>query len=467
MIGFNRSMDPTRRPGRLRRAFAPLLLIAAIAALASTPVVLADAQRIARPNLILITLDTTRADHLGVYGYEPATSPELDAFARDAVVYTRAYSTSSWTLPAHASLFTGKFPRSHGALYDPKGPMALADGIQAPRGARNVRASPLAEGQVTLAQILSKAGYDTGAVVAGPWMKRVFGLDRGFAAYDDEQIHTVSGRLASQVTKAASTWLEGAKPPFFLFLNYYDPHWPYEDPEGLARQFLPPETPVFPPPQNPTVAELNGYYDGEVRYMDRHLGRFFDRLREAGLYDDALILITADHGDLLGEHGQQGHGYYLYEPEIHIPLLIKYPRGEVKPARIDRPVQLTDLLPLLAQRLDLPLPEGVQGASPPGDGPIFAEVYPLGRTRYRGDWRAYLQDGFKFLWNSRGEHELYHLEKDPGETSNLSEGDPQRVARMIAALDAFFASLPEAKVAEVPEVDAETRRALENLGYLD
>jgi arylsulfatase len=149
-----------------------------------------------------MTLDTTRADHLGVYGYERPTSPNLDELAAHAEVYEKAYSTSSWTLPAHASLFTGRYPRSHGMRHDPAGELVLADAIDAPEG---IRARGLSDEALTLAEILQAAGYRTGAVVAGPWLHRSFGLSRGFLHYDDEAVH--SARRAAEVTDGALRWL--------------------------------------------------------------------------------------------------------------------------------------------------------------------------------------------------------------------------------------------------------------------
>ncbi len=160
----------------------------------------AQRQKGKRPNVILVTLDTTRADRLGCYGYYRQTSPNLDKLADDSLVYTRAIAPSSWTLPSHASLFTGKFTSSHGAQKDPHGPLHLSEAIKGPESFKVARARGLSHNELTLAQILREAGYTTGAVVGGPWMKRVFGLDKGFSFYDDSQISTVGGRLARDVT---------------------------------------------------------------------------------------------------------------------------------------------------------------------------------------------------------------------------------------------------------------------------
>jgi arylsulfatase A-like enzyme len=418
-----------------------------------------------RPDVVLITLDTTRADRLGCYGYPRDTSPNLDRLAQQATVYTRAYSTTSWTLPAHASLFTGRFATSHGARLDSRGGLALSDGIAGPDALEGLRARGLSPEQPTLAGILSGAGYTTAGIVAGPWMKRVFTLDRGFDHYDDAEIGSVKGRLASQVTDAAIAWLEKAERPFFLFLNYYDPHVPYEDPEGQIRHFLPKGTRVWPPPEPMTRVYRNAAYDAEIRYMDGHLGRLLDHLDERGLADDAWIVVTSDHGELLGEHTRLGHGRTLYEEEIRIPLIVKRPGDAEAPHRSDRPLQLTDVLPMLLGALDLPLPPGI--ANEPGGGPVFAEVRPLAH-RGDGEWRAWIRGDHKLLWNNRGNHQLFDLSAEGAEDEDLASRDPERVRAMNADLDAFLAGLPVAGPAgESAPVSAETRRALEALGYLE
>ncbi len=440
---------------------------ALLAASGATASAAGDASTAAkRPDIVLITLDTTRADHLGAYGYERDTTPHLDRLAVDAAVYQNAYSTTTWTLPSHASLLTGKFPTSHGAMHDAEGPLIRGDAIDGPEFFTLHRARGISGDETTMADILRAEGYATGAVVAGPWLKRLFGLARGFDHYDDQQISSVRGRLAEQVTTAAIEWLEASSADsFFLFLNYYDPHGPYTDPAGLAARFLPPDTPIYPPPENPSAEFRHASYDGEIMYMDRHLGRLFDYLRAQGRYDDAWILVTADHGELLGEHDTTGHGYSLYEAELRIPLLIKSPRGQLKSGPRDERIQLTDILPLLLTELDLPIPDGVQGRARAEDRPdVYAEVYPLGG---RAQWRALIHDGVKFLWNSEGKHELYALKTDPDERIDLCSDRAGLAKTLEAATDALFAALPRPSDSSAPtHVDTGTREALRSLGYL-
>ncbi len=417
-------------------------------------------------NLLIITLDTTRPDHLGCYGYERNTSPQIDRVAADAVVYTRAFSTSSWTLPAHASLFTGKFPWSHGARIDPNGPVSLGDAIQGDAFLSTYRASGLAPNERTLAEILAEHGFSTGAVVAGPWMKRIFGLDLGFQHYDDDGIDTVSGRKASDVTDAALAWLDRhERERFFLFLNYYDPHGPYRDPEGYGIRFLSPQDRHSTRRIKLTTSAIGALYDGEIRYTDDHVGRLVESLRRRGLYDDAWIIITSDHGELLNEHEQIGHGRTLYQQEIRIPLIVKFPADAARSGGDDAPIQLTEVFVMVLEGLGLALPSAVRGRD--GLQPLFAEVYPQQKGS-TGDWRVLFDGDLKLHWNSRGQHRLFDLAKDPGEESNLAPDDPQRLQAMQSALERFLAHLPPPAPRGPPQaLDPETQEALRNLGYLD
>lgn len=421
-----------------------------------------------RPNIILITLDTTRADHLGCYGYKRPTSPNLDKLAGESVLYTKAIAPSSWTLPSHASLFTGKFTSSHGARYDPEGPLRLLNAIKGPEAWRIYRARGLAQDEVTLAQILKETGYTTGAVAGGPWLKRVFGLDKGFEYYDDAQISTLNGRLARQVTTSAANWVDKSrKKEFFLFLNYFDPHTPYGPPEGFAWAFLPKGAKLGI--RKLSAKEKIALYDAEILYMDHYIGKLLQRLKDLNLYENTWIIVTADHGELLGEHGKFGHGHYLFQEELHIPLFLKYPGTEVSPARKDGQLQLTDVFAMILKRLGIEIPNGLQAGAPPQIGhPLLAETYPLEMISRDGHWRALFEGELKFIWNSKGNHLLFNLGNDPRERVNLTARKPQLAARMLAGLDQYLAKLPgPGPAAPAQELDEETKKALESLGYVE
>jgi arylsulfatase A-like enzyme len=416
-----------------------------------------------RPHILLVTLDTTRADHLGAYGYPRATSPSLDALAGEATLYTNARSTSSWTLPAHASLFTGRFPTSHGARYDAGGEHALADSIEAPGG---IRARGLAPGQATLAEALGEAGYATAAVVAGPWLLRTFGLARGFEHYDDSGIVDYAGRTADDVTDAALRWLDDRdERPFFLFVNYFDAHFPYAPPPPFDRMFLPAGT--APDPER--RAQFGALYDAEIRFVDRELGRLLRGLRERGEYERTLIVVTSDHGELLGEHDEWGHGRFLYEELVRVPLVVK-PAGPSRLGRREaRPVQLLDLFPLLLESAGVRVPAGTQGGAPPRIGhPLLAEVNPIASADPAGRWRALWQGRDKLMQNDAAERRLFDLENDPREQVDRAAREPAVGARMAEALERAFGTLPPPPPSPpATPIDPGTRDALERLGYLD
>jgi arylsulfatase A-like enzyme len=423
-----------------------------------------------RPNVILISLDTTRRDRLGCYGSDRATSPNLDRLAKESVLYTKAFAPSSWTLPSHASLFTGKFTTSHGARFDPEGPLCLAGHLEGSNEYWNrFRARGLAPGETTIATILRDADYRTGGIAAGPWLKEVFGLDQGFDFWDDDQIGTSNGRLAPQVTDAAIRWVRQVQgDEFFLFANYFDPHFPYDPPIEFARRFLP-DLGKRRRGKKVRREDINALYDAEISYMDHHVGRLLDEIRRLGLYDDALIVVASDHGEMLGEHGRTGHGNRLFQEEIHIPLLIKYPSGSVAPGVEDRPIQLTDIMPLILDRLGIPIPEGIQGTVPPDVAhPLIAEIYPLDALSEDGETLAILEGDFKYVWNARGNHALHDLASDPRELVNLIDEEKDRARAMESRLSGYLQSLPRPlDGGETQLLDEETREALENLGYIE
>jgi arylsulfatase A-like enzyme len=417
------------------------------------------------PLVLLVTLDTTRADRLSCYGYSRGTTPQLDRLAADALLFENALATSSWTLPSHATLFTGKLGSVHGAGYDAKGPLSLAAALPGSEWER-YRARPLDESERTLAEMLKDAGYATGGVVAGPWMKKPFGLAQGFDFWDDDQIDSTDGRRADKVSDAALRFLERTKGPAFLFLNYYDPHGPYDAPEPFARRFLAPGARLSG--GVPKGEELQARYDAELAFLDEHVGRLLEGLRGRGLYDAALILVTADHGELLGEHDRLGHGETLTEPELRIPFLIKYPNA-AKRGRTTAPAQLSDALPTLLDSLTLEIPKGLQGGVLPKAGhPVVAEVDPLPEIGPAGRWRALYDGPRKFLWNSKGNHQLFDLASDPGEKQNLFGRDAEQARRLAAGLEGYLAALPKppASAVSARALDEETQKALRSLGYV-
>lgn len=408
------------------------------------------------PNVLLITLDTTRADHLGVYGYARDTSPNLDRLASEAIVYENAYSTSSWTLPAHASLFTGKFPSSHGARRDREGPLILADAVHAPE---STRARGMSPEERTLATILRTQGYATAGFVAGPWLMQPFGLGRGFETWDDENV-VMGGRPARELSDRALAWLaREPREPFLLFLNYFEPHAPYAPPDGFSRAFLP----AGARPDAGNASQARDLYDAEILYMDFELGRLLDALRERGLYERTLVVVTADHGELLGEHAQWGHGQALWEPLVRVPLIVKPAGPRQATQRLERRVSLVDVLPLILRELGLDREE-------PGSAPgVLAELRLAPLRGEATTWRALWRGSLKYLSSSRGEQHLFDLAQDPEEREDLAAGQTERTTDLARELETTLAELPPPLETLGPEtvVGAETVEALRALGYLD
>ncbi|MCC6697370.1 MAG: sulfatase [Candidatus Hydrogenedentes bacterium] len=424
-----------------------------------------------RPNFLVITLDTTRADRLSCYGYERPTTSNLDRLAAESIFHREAYSTSSWTLPAHASLFTGKFVSSHGARYHPEGEFVLSAALEEGQGLDVYRANAISPEETTLAQVLADAGYLTGAVVAGPWLKRVFRLDRGFDFYDDTGIAGVGGRPAPSVTYSALRWLKEVEDkPFFLFLNYFDAHAPYAIHEEFVRRYVPPSIPLdneraLSPAQSMLVR--NAMYDSEIHFMDDSIGQLMAGMRDLGLYDATEVIVTADHGELLGEHGMTGHGKNLYQEVTRIPFFVKPPHGEGAPSESSRRVQILDIFPMVAARAELSAPENVQGVAHGTPArPVIAEVFPLETASSRGSCQCLWEGPHKFVLNGNGTHELYDLESDPREQKNLLTALPERARELETRLTNYLNSLPTAAPSTAPQqVDPETSEALRNLGY--
>ncbi|MFT7463636.1 MAG: arylsulfatase A-like enzyme [Pseudohongiellaceae bacterium] len=431
--------------------------------LAKAPKLAPFPERNGPPSIVLITMDTTRADGLGCYGYPLPVSAHVDALAEEATIYTRAYSTSSWTLPAHASLLTGKLPSSHGARYDENGPLMLLDAIAGPEQLSRYRARGLGADESSLAEVLRQQGYATGAVVAGPWMKRVFGLDRGFEFYDDSDIGNFAGRSGVSVTDSAMAWLDhNGERPFLLLLNYFDVHGPFSVPAESIPEFLREGV------QGDDLASVRARYDAGMHYLDAQLGRLFDHLRQRGLYDDIWIVVTSDHGELLGEQGRFGHGSSLSEAEVHIPLIVKQPGARSGSQRIDTAVQLTDVMPSLLDALGIPAPAGMQGQPFDAiDHPIVAEVYPLPGDSDVGFWRTLHMDDFKFSESGAGVRSLVNLANDPGEARNLAGERSAMTAALQKRLARYLEALPRpSSGGPAVLLDEQTREQLESLGYV-
>jgi arylsulfatase A-like enzyme len=430
------------------------------------------------PDVFLISLDTTRADRLSLYGYARPTSPELDAFAADALTFTEARSTAGWTLPGHASMLTGMYPSRHGAH--------LAGGWlpgQSIDGRRNV-AFPLAADKTTLAEALRDRGYTTGAFVANfSYLYRDFGLAQGFQRYDDApglllrvrppvvrfaQRTFDPGfclkpfRTAAEINRHALAWLDQAPAgrPVFAFLNYMEPHQPWLAPpphdrwvwnlpqaRSLAtRDLYTHEVKAFSPEE---IEFIRANYDGQVAAMDAALGQLIAGLKARGRYENALIIVTSDHGELLGEHGFVGHmGRMLYEPLLHVPMVVKYPGAEHARGRVDTRVQILDVTPTVLAEAGAPIPPAVQGQhlrrvsraslAEEDVNPFLVSDY--GDT-YDRAIRVLFDGSWKLITTSKGRRMLFDLSRDPQETNDLATAEPDRVEGLARRLEATMSTM--------------------------
>jgi choline-sulfatase len=349
-------------------------------------------------NLLLVTLDTVRSDHLGCYGDAAAETPHLDALARQGVRFAHASSPVPLTLPSHTTILTGLLPPHHGT--------------------RNNGTAPLAAGIPTLATVLAGAGYRTAAFVAAFVLDHRFGLNRGFAVYDDEIERPAdvswmleAQRPGDQVVDRALGWLAAADArPFFLWVHLYDAHAPYNPPSPYRERH----------PGRP--------YDGAIAFDDAQVGRLLAALASRGLDDRTVVAIAADHGESLGEHGELTHGLLLYEPVLSVPLLLRAPGLAAR--RVDTPVSLVDLAPSLAGLLRQPLPAPPGGALDgrdlsaallAGREPAASELYAETRYPEVFGWSplfALRRRELKYIAAPRPE--LYDLHSDPHETRNLA-----------------------------------------------
>lgn len=298
-------------------------------------------------------------------------------------------------------------------------------------------------------------------------MKGVFGLGAGFDHYDDSLVTDVVGARAEDVTDRALAWVsENSREPFFLFLNYYDPHGPFMPPLGFRVRAGPR---LWFAPRDSSDETNSLFYDAEIEYLDHHFGRLLDELRGLGLYDDLLVVVTADHGELLGEQGKRGHGKDLTQQELHVPLVVKFPGNEHAGERAAGRVSNTGVFSLILERVGLEAPGPVQAHIPARPGAaIVAETYPLEAVSRRGSWRALFSDRFKLVWNSRAGYKLHDLEADPSERVNFAASYPDIATAMQTTLEATLENAPKpGDAGPAREIGAETLRALESLGYLE
>ncbi|MEX0724907.1 MAG: sulfatase-like hydrolase/transferase [Planctomycetaceae bacterium] len=409
-----------------------------------------------RLNVLLITLDTTRADHLGCYGAAVAKTATLDALAERGVLFERAYAPVPLTLPSHAAMFTGLLPPEHGVRLN--GAYRLDESIP------------------TLAEQLSKAGYRTGGFIGAFVLDRQFGLNRGFDVYNDDlhgdrertngiapapgshapadDGHDHKERPGAEVVDAALAWLnDEPDEPFFCWVHVFDPHLPYlPHAELFGSQFE------------------DRPYDAELAYVDVQVQRLVDFLKETNAGEQTLVIIAGDHGESLGEHGEQTHGYTLYNATLHVPLIFSCPSLWKNKVRVSEPVSLVDLTPTVLELLDLPSSSAHSGRSlaaaaagrPFPSLPCYAETL---QPEYEAHWSpqfGLITERWKYIRSPR--RELYDLQDDPRELTNLAEHHPEKVEAFEAQLADWESSMTP-RDAPLAPLTPDAQRTLASLGY--
>ena len=400
------------------------------------------------PNVVVITIDTLRADHLGCYGYTQIRTSNIDALAADGVRFVRAYTPVPVTLPSHTVIFTGTYPMFSG-MHDFSG-------------------NKLSANQPTLASVLKEQGYATAAVIGSAVLDSRFGLNRGFDFYydhfdfsrlDESNLDEME-RPGNQVADTTLDWLgKNYQKKFFLWMHLYDPHYPYRPPAPYSEEYK--ERP----------------YDGEIAFADEQVGRLIGFLKEKGLYQNTLIVLSGDHGESLGEHGEKTHGFYIYNATLHVPLIIHLP-SDGRGRTVDDLVSTADLMPTVLHVLKVEVPSQVQGRdlSPivakkkiaekkeVDSRDLYAESY-LPRLHFNwSELRGVENERYHFI--DAPKPELYDLVKDPGETRNLfaeKKAVGEEMRGKLAAVIRHYSAGQE--LAEKTGLDPALMERLKSLGY--
>jgi len=463
------------------------------------------------PNIMLISIDTLRADHLSCYGYHRLTTPNFDQIGEESVIYENAYSTGAWTPPAHASMVTGFYPSVHGTVHNN-------------RLRKQIR---------TLGELLCDQGYKTAGFVNNSQVGELVGLERGYETFIEvwkgTQGKSIASRAINYVIRntreligtndhgarrtndIAREWIaENKNNPFYIFLHYIEPHNPINAPHPFKNRYWNKNSrrhidnqKVYLVAQNPLICftdnirlndeeitALKALYDGEISYTDHKIGEFIAYLKKEHIYDETLIIITADHGEHFGEHNLYSHVASLYEPIVHIPMIIKYPAWFNKRGRISNLVQLIDIYPTVADTVGLNRESfrGIHGQSlldtDMNDGYhryIIAEWegrIPSFVSRRMKDQKAkqivqrfrepiimMRERNYKYILHAGGGEELYDLETDKSELNNIVEADKEIAGRCREKLSDWQPLTEE--VGSGPEsLDEITRKNLEDLGYM-
>lgn len=456
--------------------------MARVAALASVAIACSDPQPL-HPgpprNVLLVVVDTLRADHLGSYGYERATSPRIDALADRGVVFENAFATSPWTAPSVASILTGQWPSRHGAVVRREAGQPVrreSDG--------QVEVLRPADGLPDVARRLGEHGFETAAFVTNVWLGREMGITAGF-----QHVELLPNGTAPQLSDAARAWLaRERRAPFFLLLHYLDPHYPYEAGDPAAGHFLGPEcerdwshVPLRQlkrrvPMQSLVVRDcFRDAYDEEILQLDLALGSLLDDPVLAPVLAETLVIFVSDHGEELWDHGLFEHGHRMLQELVRVPLVAAGPG--LAPGRVETPVSIADLAPTIAHAVGLPgafgpgdelagrswWPEAGAAEVSPTARPLVAENNLYGPTR-----QALVRWPWKLASGSGDEPALFHLEDDPGERRSLARERPEIVRELEAELTEILERARSARGDAHPaELSTTTFEELRALGYVE
>jgi choline-sulfatase len=402
-----------------------------------------------KPNVILISLDTTRADHLGCYGNGNARTPAMDKLAQNGVLFSQTASTAPLTLPSHSSIMTGLYPTNHGVRLN---------GTNA-----------LSQQHVTLAEALSDQGYQTGAFIGAFVLDGRWGLNQGFGRYDDQfdlarfkQLDLAAvQRPADQVIDAALGWLEGQKSsPFFAWIHLYDAHTPYAPPEPLLSEF--------------GSRGAEGLYDGEIAFVDQQVDRLVSWLRTAGLNERTIVVVVGDHGEALGSHGEGTHGFYIYDYALHVPFIVSTPIDRMRGVRVDTQVSLVDVFPTVLGLTGVDSKSTIHGrslvplmlGSPPGEE-VFAYSESMAPDLQFGWSALHSLRSARYKYIEAPRPELYDLVADPGEQTNIFGRQATFAFELSRRLERLIAdSSRDAPAPEAANLDQQTLERLAALGYV-
>ena len=448
------------------------------------------------PNVLLIVIDTLRADHVGTYGYGHPTTPNIDNLADRAVVFEKVVSQSPWTAPAMASLFTSLYPSVHGL----DGGIVWGEGTTSSGRLPFAVQKTLPPGHQTLAEVFRYAGYTTAGFVSNLYVNSIFGFAQGFDHFDDDyaDYNFDQGevkRRANVTNERVFEWLRaGLEEPFFLLVHYNDPHWPYEPPSPYGESFVteyrgsftPSKTrevvvthrEVPPPISDQDLAYIVGLYDGEIQYVDAHLGRLVEAVRELPTERDLVTALTADHGEEFLDHGAFNHGYTLYEEQTLVPFIVSAP-SRFNPRRVSQQVRLIDAAPTLLEMA------GVENRNTKFQGrslvPLMAglDLEPLdafSEATNFGDQSALRSSDSHKLIHSLADPQwlLFDLVSDPGELNDVAARRSERLRELATRLEAWHeenrALRNQINIAgtgvDRVVLDEEMKRGLEALGYI-